>query len=103
MFGSLLHSETTQTHSVTSPYGKRMSFTFRYSYVGSSWRAYIVSSPSYGIRSNDWHSTHRYYDDGKGMYYVCWTENLARLDHMVEVSKLWAKKTAEYIDTGRKF
>ena len=102
MFG-LLRSDTTQTHAVTSPYGKRMSFTFRYSYVGSSWRAYIVSSPSYGSRSTDWHATHRYYDNGKGMFYVCWTVNLSSLSDMVEVSKLWARKTAEYIDTGRTF
>jgi len=80
-----------------------MEFKFNYLFVGSSWRAYILRSPDYEYRSSDLHSTHRYIDSGKNLYYVCWTVNLTRLDDMIEISKLWARKTAEYIDTGRTF
>ena len=104
MFGSASRpGDKTDTYTITSPYGKRMSFTFQYTFVGYSWRAYIVSSPSYGSRSTDPLVTHRYIDRDKNMYYVCWTVNLLRLEDMIEISRLWARKTAEYIDTGRTF
>jgi hypothetical protein len=100
---SFLSSGNIQTYTVTSPYGRRMEFKFSYVYTGSSWRAYILSSPSYGSRSADLHSTHRYSDSSCNRHYVCWTVNLLRLEDMIEVSRLWARKTARYIDCGESF
>ena len=104
MFGSSLqHTDKIQTYTITGTHSNRMMFTFLYTFVGYSWRAYVLSSPSYGYRSTDPLITHRYLDRERNMYYVCWTVNLLRLEDMVEISKLWARKTAEYIDTGRTF
>ena len=100
---SLLNNDETQTYTVNRPYGRRMTFTFRYSYIDSAWRAYIISSPSYGNKSTDLHNTHRYYDNNRNLYYVCWTVSLKRLEDMIEVSRVWARETAKYIDTGERF
>jgi hypothetical protein len=80
-----------------------MEFNFKYLYVNSSWRADIVSSPGYGFRSADGHSTHRYYDSSRNMHFVCWTRPLSKFSEIVEVSQLWARETAKYIETGKGF
>ena len=100
-FNTLLNN--TKTYTITSPYGNRMSFTFMYVRIGSYWRAYILSSPSYGCRSTLLTDTHRYYDDSRNLYYVCWTVNLLRLEDMIEVSQLWARETVRYIGYGESF
>jgi len=103
LFSNLLNSEETQAYTITRPFGRKMTFIFRYTYVGSSWRAYILSSPSYGNRSTGLHDTHRYFDNDKNLYYVCWTVALKRLEEIIEVSRVWARETAKYIDTGESF
>jgi hypothetical protein len=95
-----LNNDASQRYTVNSPSGHRMDFVFRYKYVDSSWRAYIVSSPSYGYRSDDMHSTHRHYDANRRLYFVCWTQPITKYDDAVTVSKMWADGTARYIDTG---
>ena len=84
-------------YTAVSSRGNRYNFRFQYGQVGSVWRAYIVSSPSYGSRSTGAHDTHRLND---GRYYVCWTPEPTRLDQITAVSKRWANATANYIDTG---
>jgi hypothetical protein len=67
-----------------------------------SWRAYIVSMPSYGHRDTSLHVTHRLRDlDGR--YYVCWSQPLYSLEDIKKVAALWADLTQEYIKTGRTF
>ena len=99
----LLNNNTTLRYAAKSPYGSRMEFVFRYIYVDSSWRAYIVSGPSYGYRSTDMHYTHRYYDASRNMHYVCWTRPLTRFADVIEISKVWARETTKYIATGEGF
>ena len=84
-------------YAVTSPHGHRYNFRFEYKKVGSVWRAYIVNSPSYGSRSSSAGTVHRLND---GRDYVCWKPEPTRLDDITQVSKNWAKATANYIDTG---
>ena len=67
-----------------------------------SYRAYIVSQPSYRGRSDDMHSTHRLRDSG-GRPYVCWTRPLRSEQDAREVAALWADCTQEYIRSGRRF
>ena len=102
---TLLNNNSTKTYTITSPFGTKMSFKFKYVYINSSygWRAYIIGCPSYGYRPTDLHSTHRYYDENRGLYYVCWTVGLGRIEDMIEVSQLWARLTAKYIDYGETF
>jgi len=91
----------TLRYQVRSPKGNLMTFVFRYQYVGSTWRAYIVSSPSYAWRSSSLHCTHRLTDSNG--YYICWNQNIQRLDDITTVSKMWAEATAKYIDYGTRF
>jgi hypothetical protein len=99
----ILNNNSSLRYTATSPRGRRMEFVFRYVYVGESWRAYIVSSPGYGYWSADPHATHRYYDSSRNMHFVCWTHRLLKFADAVEVSQLWARETAKYIETGRGF
>ena len=96
----ILNNNTSLRFTVNSPKGRRMEFVFRYLYVDSSWRAYIISSPSYDYRSTAGEYTHRYYDESRKLFFVCWTRDLAKFDDIVTVSKMWANGTAKYIDTG---
>lgn len=67
-----------------------------------SWRAYIVSQPSYGLlRDKDCHTTHRLTDGGR--HYVCWTNELRSLSELRQVAALWADSTQNYIRTGKRF
>jgi len=92
------------TYPVVSPHGRPMTFSFKYEKVGSIltgsiWRAFIVNSPGYGSRSTSASDTHRL-TNSDGRLYVCWKPEPRRLDEITEVSKMWAKATAKYIDTG---
>ena len=100
---SILLNNTSLQYTAKNPYGSEMEFVFRYIYVDSSWRAYIVSSPNYGHRSTSMGDTHRYHDSNRNMHYVCWTRPLTRFADVVEISKLWARETAKYIATGESF
>lgn len=65
-----------------------------------SWRAYIVSMPSYGWRDTSLHITHRL-RDSDDRYYVCWSQPLRSEADARKVAALWADLTQEYIKTGR--
>ena len=99
MSGSLSHSETTQIFMVNSPHEHKMTFEFEYKKSGEIWRVYILNSPDYQSRPTDLHNTNRVMDED-GKYYVSWLPDLFKFEKAVEVSKLWAKGTANYIDTG---
>ena len=64
-----------------------------------SWRAYIVSMPSYGLRETSLSVTHRLTDGGR--YYVCWNQPLWSETDVRKVAALWADLTQVYIRTGK--
>lgn len=66
-----------------------------------SWRVYIDWQPSYRGRDTDAHSTHRHSDGHRK--YICWTNILWDLEEALQVAKMWADSTQEYIRTGRTF
>lgn len=73
------------------------SFTLEQKSDGS-WRAYIESSPNYGARSSDAHSTHRLSDGDRR--YVCWNESVRSKDDMKQIAAMWADCTQNYIRNG---
>lgn len=66
-----------------------------------SWRAFIVSQPSYNGRDEGAHSTHRLTDGGRR--YICWTRSLWSLSDAQSVAALWADATQNYIRYGTPF
>ena len=66
-----------------------------------TWRAYIVSQPSYRDRDTGLHATHRLTDGGR--YYVCWDRRLRSEHESREVSAVWADATQQYIRSGTRF
>jgi len=84
---------------MTSPYGRKMEFVFRYQYIGSSWRAYVVSCLDYGTRSTAGCYTHKWHD-AEGRYYIDWCGDVKRVEHIIMISRMWAECTTKYIDTG---
>ena len=64
-----------------------------------SWRAYIVSQPSYDGHPDDSHTTHRLSEGGRK--YVCWDRPIRTLAEMKTVAALWADCTQAYRKTGR--
>jgi len=76
------------------------SYRFQIKRVGSEYRAYILSCPSYLNRSTDGHSTHRHYD---GRYYVCWSTPVRSQSDMVNIAQQWANCTQKYIEYGIRF
>lgn len=66
-----------------------------------SWRAFILSQPTYEGRSTSLHDTHRLTAGGR--HYVCWTTPLMSLKAVQDVAALWADKTQTYIATGSTF
>lgn len=80
-------------------------YWFEFNYVNlpdGTWRAYIISTPSYKDRDRDMHITHRL-SDSNGDDFVCWTEPLSSLEDCKYVSAVWAECTEKYIDYGTKF
>ena len=74
-------------------------FVFRYQHTASTgYRAYIVSAPGYGSRSQGLHATHRLSDNGE--YYVCWSDIIGTESEMDAVVELWSKATVMYIVLG---
>ena len=84
----------------TSDGGADYKFSFEEQADGT-WRAYIESQPSYRGRASDAHSTHRL--SSWGRKYICWTRPLQSLDDAMEVAKIWADSSQEYIRTGQRF
>jgi hypothetical protein len=64
-----------------------------------SWRAYIVSQPSYRSRGRSLDMTHRL-ADRNGRYFVCWTRSVHSIEEMKEIAVLWADRTQRYIKDG---
>jgi hypothetical protein len=64
------------------------------------WRAYIVSQPSYGVRSTDSHSTHRLTDRRDGRRYVCLTRPPQSRGDLEKVVAAWCDRTQDYIKHG---
>ena len=106
---SYYHTSTSRgnSHPLTyielGTYGRQDVYVFNYEKVGSSWRAYIMNSPSYGSRASGAHATHRHYDSSRNLHYICFTPAPTRLEDITQVSKTWAKCTTSYIDTGKTF
>lgn len=77
------------------------SYHFRFEYCWSDetgYRAYIVESPSYGLRSKSLVKTHRIYDGDR--HYICWAGTVSTVKQMDAVAELWAKATVMYIADG---
>lgn len=78
------------------------SYTFEFcEFDDGTWRAYIVSQPSYGSRPQGIHDTHRLKDE-RG-HYVCWTHPLTTLRDAKRIAAAWAEHTQDYIRTGDGF
>ena len=79
--------------------GNTYEFVFDYTHSCiEGYRAYIVSAPSYGVRSESLHKTHRLQSGDR--YYICWSNKIHSLDEMNAVVELWAKATVMYIVHG---
>ena len=91
----------TSTYTVTSPNGRKMTFAFKYKYVGSSWKAYIIECPSCESKPMHGIHTHSWFDNNENLYYVDWCPDIKQIHHIKQLSKMWANYTANYIDTGR--
>jgi hypothetical protein len=77
---------------------------YRFSFERQSdgtWRAYILSQPSYGGRDTGAHPTHRLSDGGRK--YVCWDRALRSAEEAQSVAAKWADATQKYIATGQRF
>lgn len=66
-------------------------------------RIYIDRQPSYGYRSADLQSTHRYYENGR--YFICIMDHLAPRNSTEAFSwaDYFAFNTIRYIQTGQTF
>jgi hypothetical protein len=65
-----------------------------------SWRAYIVSQPSYQSRPTGAIPTHRLTDESDGRKYVCWTDPLRTRRDLEQVVALWSDRTQRYVKYG---
>ena len=86
----------------TSVGGYHFSFYMKKRWNGKI-RLFIRDQPSYGSRSTNLHSTHRYSSaDG---YYVCIKDDLepTNFAHARDWANYWARQTVNYIKTGRSF
>lgn len=77
----------------------RADYEFSFEQRSGSWRAYIVSQPSYGSRSTDARRTHRL-TDTDGRKYVCWDRPLPTLQAAKSVAAEWSDRTQDYIRYG---
>lgn len=75
-------------------------FIFDFVQVSSvEWRAYIVSQPPYGARSQTAHESHRL-QDPRG-HYVCWAPAPRTLNEAKGAARAWADATQAYLRSGR--
>jgi hypothetical protein len=87
-------------------YGRRFIFEFEYQDASEGWRTYILDQPPYGARAQGGHESHRYYDRGRGLHFICIHEEkqpVATLAEARAFAEMWAKGTVRYIDTGQTF
>jgi hypothetical protein len=73
-------------------------YSFSFEEADGNWRAYILTQPGYGSRSDSAHDTHRLTDNNRR--YVCWSTPLHTMREMVAVAQVWAEATDRYISTG---
>jgi hypothetical protein len=73
---------------------------FGVKYCPDGYRAYILTPLYYGNRPSDGHTTHRYYDEANGVYYICWDSPITRYRELKTVIALWSELTHAYIRTG---
>ena len=75
-------------------------YRFKYKKVGNGWRAYILRTPSFGVRNTGSGIIHRL-TDNNGQFYICWDRQVDTLKDMQTISRHWADSIQEYIATGR--
>ena len=79
-------------------------FKFRFHDAGNCYHAYILEMPSYGNRSRNLHTTHRY--ETNSGYRIC-LKNEEDLMYSLSAARKWAGNWAEYtwryIKTGKEF
>lgn len=79
---------------------KQADYTFSFEEQSDgTWRAYIVSQPSYQGRAEGAHDTHRLTDNGRR--YVCWDKPVRSFADMKKIAAAWADCTQFYITHGR--
>lgn len=83
----------------SNPYAQR-AYEFEIVREDGGYRAYIKKGPSYGLRKQDMHSTHRMYD---GRYYICWTNKVHSEADMKTIARHWSDCTQAYIENGTYF
>jgi len=98
---AIFGGDTESTFGYAPPSGG--SYRFRLRKVANSWRAYILEQPSYGARSSDGHSTHRYYDSDLKQHYVCFDPLPTNEAEARSVAKRWAECNARYVRHGIAF
>jgi hypothetical protein len=77
----------------------RSAFNFTFCKIGSRYRAYIRSQPSYRGRPTGANDTHRL-TDPSGNRYVCIEPEPTSMDEMLTVTRWWAECTSYYIERG---
>jgi hypothetical protein len=91
--------ETQKMAIFTTSNGRDYKFSFERRLDGSI-RPYIVSQPSYGLRSDEASETHRAQDREDERWYVPWDEPLYTVAEAKEAAAAWAKRTDVYLDKG---
>lgn len=79
----------------------RRRYRFDYRRVDGSWRAYILRQPDYNGQSELLCHTHRFLDENG--YYVCWSEPIRSRRACRAIAQEWARRTDDYISTGKSF
>ena len=82
----------------------RYYFEFIFKDNGDCFHVYIRSQPSYGARSSDGHSTHRYEADYEGCKKrICFADEsqVRTLNSARKYAEAWSECTAKYINTGK--
>lgn len=79
-------------------------FEFNFVKVRNLYEVDIVSTPSYGSRSTDLHSTHRLNSE-RGGYKICFGDPsvVTSLDKAMKYVENWCEGTWQDIKTGRTF
>lgn len=78
-------------------------FEFIFEDKGFYFEAHIVWQPSYGLRKDDLHSTHRLTSNYTGCSYrICFANDsdVPTLSKARLYAEAWSEATAKYIDTG---
>jgi hypothetical protein len=73
-------------------------FGFLYTIYG--WRTYILTPIDYSGHPDDSQTTHRYFDDENGLFFICWHPLPTTIEEMQSVVSMWSEFTCAYINTG---